>query len=127
EGAGRSGTMRSRPRPRRRQLPRRRADPALPMLVYLNGEYVPAEKAALSPFDRGFLFADGVYEAARFHRGRPYRLADHVARLSEGLEALRIKLDAGFYAGVARRLLDENGLAGEDAIVYAQVTRGAAP
>jgi D-alanine transaminase len=97
------------------------------MLVYLNGEYVPAEKAALSPFDRGFLFADGVYEVARFHRGRPYRLAEHVARLKEGLEAVRIDVDAGFYAGVSQRLLDGNGLAEADAIVYAQVTRGAAP
>jgi D-alanine transaminase len=97
------------------------------MLVYLNGEYVPAEKASLSPFDRGFLFADGVYEVARFHRGRPYRLAEHVARLTEGLEALRIEVDASFYAAVSRRLLDENRLSEDDAIVYAQVTRGAAP
>lgn len=97
------------------------------MIVYLNGAYVPAERAALSPFDRGFLFADGVYEVARFHRGRPYRLAEHVERLREGLAALKLSGDAGFYADVAQRLLVENGLTGGDAIVYAQVTRGAAP
>jgi len=97
------------------------------MIVYLNGDYVSGQKASLSPFDRGFLFADGVYEVARFHRGRAYRLAEHVERLREGLEALRIGLDAAFYGEVSRRLLEENGLAEADAIVYAQVTRGAAP
>jgi D-alanine transaminase len=97
------------------------------MILYLNGEYLPAEKAALSPFDRGFLFADGIYEVARFYRGRAYRMAEHVERLREGLAALRIGVDAGFYPPVAQRLLEENRLAGGDAIVYAQVTRGAAP
>ena len=94
------------------------------MIVYLNGECVPAEKAAISPFDRGFLFADGVYEVARFDRGRAYRLAEHVERLREGLSALQLAVDAGFYHEVARRLLEENRLAESDAIVYAQVTRG---
>lgn len=97
------------------------------MIVYLNGEYVPAEKAAISPFDRGFLFADGIYEVARFDRGRGYRLAEHVERLREGLLALRLPVDAGFYPEVARRLIEENRLAEDDAIVYAQATRGAAP
>lgn len=97
------------------------------MIVYLNGEYLPAEQARLSPFDRGFLFADGIYEVARFDRGRPYRMAEHVERLREGLAAVRINEDAAFYPEVARRLLEQNGLGGSDAIVYVQVTRGAAP
>lgn len=97
------------------------------MIVYLNGEYLPLEKAYLSPLDRGFLFADGIYEVARFDRSRPYHMAEHVERLREGLTALRLAVDAGFYPEVSRRLLAENGLAGDDAIVYAQVTRGAAP
>jgi D-alanine transaminase len=97
------------------------------MIVYLNGDYLPLEQAHLSPLDRGFLFADGLYEVTRFHRGRPYRMAEHVERLREGLAFLRLSVDAGFYPDVARRLLEENGLADGDAIVYAQVTRGAAP
>lgn len=97
------------------------------MIVYLNGEYLPLEQAHVSPLDRGFLFADGLYEVARFYRGRPYRMAEHVERLREGLAFLRLPVDAGFYPDVARRLLEENGLADGDAIVYAQVTRGAAP
>lgn len=97
------------------------------MIVYLNGEYLPREKAKISPEDRGFLFADAIYEVVRFHRGRPYRLAEHLARMNEGLSAIRIVADAGFYPKVAARLLAENDLADSDAIVYAQVSRGSAP
>jgi len=97
------------------------------MIVYLNGQFLPLEKAGISPLDRGFLFADAIYEVARFHKGRPYHLAEHVARMREGLAALRIEADAEFYPGAAARLLAENGLETADAIVYAQVSRGAAP
>jgi len=97
------------------------------MIVYLNGEYLPLEQARISPEDRGFLFADAIYEVARFYRGRPFHLAEHLARMREGLAALEISVDAGFYPGVAERLLQLNNLASGDAIVYAQVSRGAAP
>jgi D-alanine transaminase len=97
------------------------------VIVYLNGEYLPREKAKISPEDRGFLFADAIYEVVRFYRGRPYRLAEHLARMNEGLSGIRIAADAGFYPKVAERLLVENGLAETDAIVYAQVSRGSAP
>jgi D-alanine transaminase len=97
------------------------------MIVYLNGEYLPREEARISPEDRGFLFADAIYEVARFYRGRPYRLAGHMQRMRDGLDAVRIAADPGFYPEVAARLLEENGLAQSDAIVYAQVSRGAAP
>jgi D-alanine transaminase len=93
----------------------------------LNGEYLPLEQAHVSPLDRGFLFADGIYEVARFNRGHGYRLAEHVERLAEGLAALRLPMDAGFYSEVSKHLLEENGLLASDAIVYVQVTRGAAP
>lgn len=97
------------------------------MLVYLNGAYLPREEARISPEDRGFLFADAIYEVVRFFRGRPYRLAEHLDRMRAGLAALRIEAGPGFYPEVALRLLAENGLADSDAIVYAQVSRGAAP
>jgi D-alanine transaminase len=97
------------------------------MIVYLNGEYLPREQAHISPEDRGFLFADAIYEVARFYRGRGYHLAEHVSRMRDGLTAIRIAADPSFYPEVAARLLAENGLADADAIVYAQVSRGAAP
>jgi D-alanine transaminase len=97
------------------------------VIVYLNGQYLPREEACISPEDRGFLFADAIYEVARFYRGRPYRLAEHVERMRDGLAAVRIAADPGFYPEVAGRLLEENGLVQSDAIIYAQVSRGAAP
>jgi D-alanine transaminase len=97
------------------------------MIVFLNGEYLPREEAKISPEDRGFMFADAIYEVARFYRGRQYRLAEHLRRMRDGLATVRIDADPGFYPGVARRLLEENGLTDADAIVYAQVSRGVAP
>ena len=97
------------------------------MIVYLNGQYLPREEAKISPEDRGFLFADAIYEVVRFCKGRPYRLAEHMERMRDGFSAIRIGADPGFYPEVAARLLAENGLTQADAIVYAQVSRGAAP
>jgi D-alanine transaminase len=97
------------------------------MIVYLNGAYLPREEAKISPEDRGFMFADAIYEVARFYRGRQYRLAEHLRRMHDGLAAVRISADPAFYPEVARRLLEENGLTDADAIVYAQVSRGVAP
>lgn len=97
------------------------------MVVYLNGRYLPREEAKISPEDRGFLFADAIYEVVRFFRGRPYRLEEHLNRMRDGLRATRIEGGADFYPEVARRLLEENALADGDAVVYAQVSRGVAP
>jgi D-alanine transaminase len=97
------------------------------MIVYLNGEFLPRDRARISPEDRGFLFADAIYEVVRFGAGRPYRLAEHMERMHDGLNAVRISADPSFFPEVATRLLAENGLEKEDALVYAQVSRGAAP
>ncbi|MBW3553269.1 MAG: aminotransferase class IV [Gemmatimonadetes bacterium] len=97
------------------------------MLVYLNGRYVPAAEATIPVDDRGFLFADGVYEVARIYGGRPYLMEAHLQRMAEGLEALRIELkDLDGIAAAAERLIQENGVDG-DGTIYIQVTRGAAP
>ncbi len=97
------------------------------MIVYVNGRFVPREEAHISPEDRGFLFADAIYEVVRYGAGRPYRLAEHLGRMRDGLTAIRIPADPAFFPEVASRLLAENGLENEDALVYAQVSRGAAP
>lgn len=96
-------------------------------ILYLNGRYVPEAQAAISPLDRGFLFADAIYEVVRYHRGRPYRLAEHVERMREGFAAIRLEASPDFFPEVGGRLLEENGLSDKDAFVYAQVSRGAAP
>jgi D-alanine transaminase len=97
------------------------------VIVYINGQFLPREKAYISPEDRGFLFADAIYEVVRYGAGRPYRLSDHLERMRDGLTAIRISADPSFFPAVASRLLAENGLEAEDALVYAQVSRGAAP
>jgi D-alanine transaminase len=97
------------------------------VIVYLNGHFLPREEAKISPEDRGFLFADAIYEVVRYGAGRPYRLAEHLARMRDGLTALRISVEPSFFPEVAGRLVEENGLGGEDALVYTQVSRGAAP
>ena len=103
-------------------------DPAAAMIVYLNGEYLPRDQAKISPDDRGFLFADAIYEVVRFHRGNaPTTWRSTSSGCAKASRALRIDASPAFYPDVARRLLEENGLIDGDAIVYAQVSRGAAP
>lgn len=97
-------------------------------IVYLNGEYLPKDAARISPDDRGFLFADGVYEVIRSYGGRLFGEGPHLDRLANGLAALRIAgVDARSLGDVAREVLARNDLAAHDATVYVQVTRGAAP
>ena len=97
------------------------------MIVYLNGRFLPREEARISPEDRGFLFADAIYEVVRYGAGRPYRLAEHLARMRDGLTALRLPVEPSFFPEVAGRLVAENDLEESDALVYVQVSRGAAP
>ena len=95
-------------------------------MVFLNDAFVPAADARIPVGDRGFLFADGVYEVMRVYGGRRVLFDAHLARLERGLAELAIAWDgAAGLAAIADRLLAENGLSDADATVYVQVTRGA--
>ena len=99
------------------------------MRIYLNGRYVAAEDAVVSVTDRGFLFGDGVYEVTRGAGGELIDSPRHARRFARSLAALSISIGEDGVAElvkVSRTLLQENGLDG-DALVYWQVTRGAAP
>lgn len=98
-----------------------------PSLVYLNGEYLPAEQAKVSVFDRGFVFADGVYEVIPAYGGRPFRLPQHLMRLDNSLAAIRLvnPMSARDWQEVFLRLVEPGG--DSDQSVYLQVTRGSAP
>src|SRR2546428_8368900 len=107
------------------------------MRVYLNGEYLEQARAAVSVDDRGFLFGDGVYEVTRARNGRLFEVGRHLRRLERGLEALGIAPPPGFEPGggggggggaleIADRLLRDNGFMNGDALVYLEITRGAA-
>ncbi|MEM7252676.1 MAG: D-amino acid aminotransferase [Pseudomonadota bacterium] len=97
-------------------------------IVYLNGDFVPLKEAMISVEDRGFLFADGIYEATPFYNGKCFLLERHLARLEQGLNALRIDFDAQSLADVHEALIAKNSLEAYPlGLVYVQVTRGAAP
>jgi D-alanine transaminase len=92
------------------------------VIVSLNHRLVPREQARIDPFDRGFLFADGVYEGLRAFGGHVVGMPLHVRRLAAGLRELRIDFDAELMTLRTRELLEANGL--RDAFIYWQVTRG---
>lgn len=97
------------------------------MIVYLNGKFQPKTQAAISVDDRGFLFADGVYEVVRGYGGLFFEIEAHVRRMQNGLEALRIAIPEGFnLSDIARVLLEQNDLQNAETTIYCQITRGAA-
>jgi D-alanine transaminase len=96
-------------------------------IAYLDGGYLPRDEVRISPEDRGFLFGDGVYEVIRSYGGKLFELRRHLDRLASSLRSLRIAGVDPFEVGsISESLLQRNGLANEDALVYLQVTRGAA-
>lgn len=98
------------------------------MIVYLNGDFIPRDEAGVSPDDRGFLFADGVYEVVFSYDGYLFREESHWSRMRKSLETLRIGgWEETDFSVVCRELVRRNGLEGTTASVYLQVTRGAAP
>lgn len=94
-------------------------------IVYLNGDFLPRQEAVISPDDRGFNFADGVYEVIKYYKGNPFRMDDHLERLERSLREVRIHYPGTQdLPGILKELLEINGLNGSDAGVYIQVTRG---
>src|SRR3954452_9261934 len=96
-------------------------------IAYVAGQYLTHRQAAVHVEDRGYQFADGVYEVIAVTGGRLIDEAPHLARLHRSLSELRIPLpmpDASLRL-VLREVLRRNGV--ETGIVYIQVTRGAAP
>ena len=59
-------------------------------MVYLDGRYLPLAEAKVSVLDRGFLFGDGIYEVIPVYSRRPFRLAEHLARLDASLAGIRM-------------------------------------
>ena len=95
-------------------------------IIYLDGAFVPAADARVSVMDRGFLFADGIYEVSAVLDGRLVDNDAHLARLDRSLEAIGIANPhtAAEWARLQAELVRRNGLA--EGVVYIQVTRGAA-
>lgn len=94
--------------------------------VYVNGEYVPPEEGLISIFDRGFLFADGVYEVTAVVHGRLIDYEPHMERLERSLRELKIALPCSTaeLKQMHMELIRRNRL--DQGIVYMQITRGSA-
>ncbi len=94
--------------------------------VYVNGEYLSEESATVSIFDRGFLFADGVYEVTSVIDGKILAFAGHVERLARSLRELQMDAPCANdeLENIHRELIKRNDL--DEGLIYLQVTRGAA-
>lgn len=94
-------------------------------ICYLNGQYLPFDQARISPFDRGFLYADGVYEVMPVYAGRPFRFEAHCERLTRSLSEIKMAdpLSRAQWREIIGALIERNG--GGDQYIYWQVTRGA--
>ena len=95
-------------------------------IVYVNGEYLPEEAATVSVFDRGFLFADGVYEVTTVVGGRLIDFDGHAARLERSLGELEMAspVSRAELLDIHRELVTRNAL--DEGLIYLQITRGAA-
>ena len=93
-------------------------------VCYLNGAYLPLAEARISPLDRGFLFADSVYEVLPVFQGRMFRFREHFDRLARSLQEIRIASPHTHrqWLALLEELIQRNGSV--DMYVYVQVTRG---
>lgn len=102
------------------------------MRVFLNGALVPRGEATVSVEDRSFLFGDGIYEVVRVIRGRVFEGERHWRRMADGLRGVQIERpalipDGASLTTLCEQLVREECGAPDEALVYLQVTRGAAP
>jgi D-alanine transaminase len=89
--------------------------------VWLDGEWLPAEEARISIFDRGLLFAQSVYEVAPVLAGRIRNWPHHIARLANSLSTIAVA-DSTDWLAVLEELLSRNGV--EEGRAYLQITGG---
>jgi D-alanine transaminase len=94
--------------------------------VYVNGEYLPETEAKVSIFDRGFLFADGVYEVTSVLDGKLVDFAGHAKRLQRSLDELQMAnpVTEAELLEIHRELVRLNEI--DEGLIYLQITRGAA-
>lgn len=98
----------------------------MPEIAYVNGEFLPLDKAVVHVEDRGFQFADSVYEVIRTYGGRPFAVEEHLARLERS--SAGIELELPYSREQLTRLVQDAVRRAEfsEAVIYIQVTRGRA-
>lgn len=101
-------------------------DPLVYLSVNGQAEMVPLSEARVPVLDRGFIFGDGVYEVVPVYQGVPFRLTEHLARLTRSLASVGIANPfdtAGWTARIAELVTSFDA---PDQMVYMQITRGVA-
>ena len=95
-------------------------------IAYVNGDFVPLEEAKISVLDRGFLFADGVYEVTSVLDGRLVDAQVHLGRLERSLDEIGLNSPVPLekIVDIEKELVERNSL--REGMVYFQITRGAA-
>jgi len=95
--------------------------------AYFNGKFPAKDEIRIDPDDRGFLFADGVYEVVRWYQGFFFDMEGHMMRLKRSMREIRIEwTGSDTFPSTALELINRNNLNNTPALVYLQVTRGAA-
>lgn len=106
----------------------RSASSSPPQVLWLNGRFLPEHEAAVSPLDRGFLYGDGLFETMRAQQGEILYPDNHIERLHQSLEKLRITLTPKPpWIDISRELMRQNALTKETASVKVIVSRGECP
>lgn len=94
------------------------------MLVYVNGQWLDEKEASISIFDRGFVFADAIYEVVRIYDGRYFHLDRHLRRMERSLSAIQLAFDGKELETICLQLLAHRKEIKEGSL-YIQVSRGA--
>jgi D-alanine transaminase len=96
-------------------------------MIWLNGETLPLSEARISPEDRGFQFADGVYEVIRLYGGKPFTLEEHLQRLEKSAAGIQlaVPLARPQLKSEIQKFIKQSGAG--DGMIYLQLTRGQAP
>jgi D-alanine transaminase len=96
-------------------------------IAYFNGNYIPKNDIRISPDDRGFLFAEGIYEVVRWYEGFFFDMESHLARMKRSLKEISVSWpEEDTFPVIARELIKLNKLERTSSLVYLEVTRGAA-
>jgi D-alanine transaminase len=95
--------------------------------IWINGEVIPMSDARISVEDRGYQFADGIYEVVKLYRGKPFTLTEHLERLERSATGIDIPLPLE-RAALAREIISLATRSGvREGMIYLQLTRGVAP
>src|SRR5271154_6380889 len=94
------------------------------MFVFLNGQFLPETEAVVPINDRGFMYGDGLFETVRVADKRPFRMAQHLERMTRGADFLKIKCPFTPKAleKFASQLIEQNKMT--EAILRVTLTRG---